>query len=139
MSRVTPDIATHAAGIVVRLTPNPQFMAVTTLGHADEWTFPKGHIEAHETPESAATREVREETGTAAEVVCPIGTISYDKEAERVLAVYFLMRYVSKVGGGEKRSICWGDLETTLRLLSFEDARTMLRSAVEQGLVSRLR
>src|SRR5579859_2189951 len=105
---------THAAGIVVRLGGRPAFLTVTTLGHKDEWTFPKGHVERGETPESAAVREVREEAGVLAEIVRPIGSISFDKTDERVVALYFLMRFVADIGGGENRCIIWGDWQETL-------------------------
>src|SRR3712207_9181303 len=37
------------------------------------WALPKGHIEAGETPEGTAVREVAEETGIIGEVVAPLG------------------------------------------------------------------
>ena len=37
------------------------------------WSLPKGHIEAGETPEDTAVREVEEETGIIGEVVAPLG------------------------------------------------------------------
>jgi 8-oxo-dGTP pyrophosphatase MutT (NUDIX family) len=35
------------------------------------WMLPGGHVEAYENPAEAALREVREETGLAAELICP--------------------------------------------------------------------
>jgi len=42
-----------------------------------EWCLPKGHIEAGETPEIAAIREVAEETGISSEILQPLGVIDY--------------------------------------------------------------
>ena len=41
------------------------------------WSLPKGHIEAGETAEQAAVREVEEETGIAGEIVAELGTIDF--------------------------------------------------------------
>lgn len=41
------------------------------------WTFPKGHIEAGETPRQAALREVEEETGYRASIVAPLLKVRY--------------------------------------------------------------
>jgi 8-oxo-dGTP pyrophosphatase MutT (NUDIX family) len=41
------------------------------------WSLPKGHVEAGETAEDAAVREVMEETGITGRVVAPLGTIDF--------------------------------------------------------------
>lgn len=41
------------------------------------WLFPKGHIESGETPEMAALREVREESGITAEIIRKIDSTTY--------------------------------------------------------------
>ena len=43
----------------------------------DEWVFPKGHLETGETPEDAAVREVREETGLEIALAGGLGTTEY--------------------------------------------------------------
>lgn len=42
-----------------------------------EWIMPKGHIEPGETPEQAALREVREETGLDATIIRRAGRTRY--------------------------------------------------------------
>ena len=45
--------------------------------------LPKGHPDGDETPEQAAAREVREETGVEAELVEKLGEIRYRYERKR--------------------------------------------------------
>ncbi len=61
--------------------------------------LPKGHADGDETPEEAATREVREETGIVAELIDELGEVHYHYERgpRRVakLVRFFLFQYRS--------------------------------------------
>jgi 8-oxo-dGTP pyrophosphatase MutT (NUDIX family) len=57
-----------------------------------EWVFPKGWIDPGETPEEAALREVREETGIRAQIVNVAGNASYEADGEVREVAYYLMR-----------------------------------------------
>ena len=63
------------------------------------WTLPKGGVEPGETPEQAALREVREETGHGATILSPLGSIEYsfvwrpDRIRYHKRVHYFLMRW----------------------------------------------
>lgn len=48
------------------------------LRQGREWIFPKGHIEQGETPEMAAAREVREETGLDVVIAARVGSTRYE-------------------------------------------------------------
>jgi 8-oxo-dGTP pyrophosphatase MutT (NUDIX family) len=76
-------IVFHGDGVILRHTP---------AGH---WVFPKGHIEAGESPEQAAAREVAEETGVQVEVIRPVGEIAYDYDGARHRVAYYLARTVA--------------------------------------------
>lgn len=69
-----------AGGVTVRVEDGVAFVAC--IGRRSrsgrlEWCLPKGHIEAGETAEQAAVREVAEETGIEAEIIHTLGVIDY--------------------------------------------------------------
>ncbi len=61
--------------------------------------LPKGHLDDDETPEQAASREVREETGVDAELIEKLGEISYRFERKRgpvdKTVAFYLFQYRS--------------------------------------------
>ena len=71
------------------------------LRRGGEWVFPKGHIEAGESPVETAIREVHEEAGLQIEVLAPIGTTRYEfvsnggEVRNRKLVHWFLARHVA--------------------------------------------
>jgi 8-oxo-dGTP diphosphatase len=66
-----------AGGVVVR---DGRVLVVHRPGH-DDWSFPKGKLEAGETWEQAALREVEEETGLRCTVGAFLGSAFYDVDA----------------------------------------------------------
>lgn len=72
------------------------------------WTFPKGRPDAGETPEQAALREVREETGYACRVT---GFIPKLFKGSTTSTAFFLMEPVGGQGKfcDETQHTCWAD------------------------------
>lgn len=63
------------------------------------WSLPKGQLEDDESPEDAALREVREETGIDADIVTPLDDVTYwfawapEKVRYHKTVHFFLMRH----------------------------------------------
>jgi 8-oxo-dGTP pyrophosphatase MutT (NUDIX family) len=72
---------TSAGGLVVDITDGDVARAAL-IGRLDRrgrllWSLPKGHVEAGETHEDTAVREVAEETGITGRVLARLGTIDF--------------------------------------------------------------
>ena len=63
-----------AGGVVVRLDGT---VAVVHRPRQNDWTLPKGKLEAGEDDVAAAVREVEEETGWSAVITADLGTVEY--------------------------------------------------------------
>ena len=101
--------------------------------------LPKGHPDGDETPEAAALREVREETGVDAELAGSLGDVRYwyQRDGRRVTKVvsFFLLRYT---GGSlddhdaEVEQARWVPLEEAARTLSYAGEREMAARALSR-------
>jgi 8-oxo-dGTP pyrophosphatase MutT (NUDIX family) len=105
------------------------------------WGLPKGHIEADETPEQAALREVAEETGlNGLTVVAELPTIDwYFRDGGRLVHKFCHFFLVESADGepvpqaDEGITDClWCDFSDALRTVSYANAREVLRVAGER-------
>ena len=104
------------------------------------WGFPKGHLEPGELPEDAALREVAEETG--------LGELSLRGAIEIIdwyfrfrgrlihkVCHFFLMETTSEVTCPQQAegitACCWAPFEDAMRMISYANARQVLRRANE--------
>jgi len=60
------------------------------------WLFPAGRIEKGETPQEAAARELKEETGIIAEELVDIGTFCYFHKERQDIATTYIAKVSSK-------------------------------------------
>jgi 8-oxo-dGTP pyrophosphatase MutT (NUDIX family) len=87
-----------AGGIAVNVVDGIAFAAVIGRRNRSgklEWCLPKGHVEEGETPEQAAIREVKEESGISADVIHDLGLIDYwftgeDRRVHKVVHHFLL-------------------------------------------------
>jgi 8-oxo-dGTP pyrophosphatase MutT (NUDIX family) len=103
------------------------------------WGLPKGAIEAEETPEAAAVREVLEETGLKAEIESDLGTIRYFYVWEgmrvRKQVRFFLMR---ATGGDvsnhdeEMEDVRWFPMRRATKRAAYRGEREVIERAVER-------
>src|SRR4051794_41439855 len=70
---MSTELETSYGGVVVR---GDELLVITPAGKKVTG-LPKGGMEAGETPEQVAAREVREETGVVANVISPLGDVRY--------------------------------------------------------------
>lgn len=114
-----------AVGGVVRRKVNGRehFAIVRRDQNGGDWTLPKGHCLAGETLESAAVREVREETGWVARPLSLIGATSDATEEGHEYALFWTMNAEKPVPSrpalGEVVEVDWLSYHKACRRLSY--------------------
>jgi 8-oxo-(d)GTP phosphatase len=83
-----------AGGVIVRSQPEGALeLAVVHRPAYDDWTLPKGKLQAGEREEHTALREVEEETGMHCRLERALGTTKYkDHRGRRKVVHYWVMR-----------------------------------------------
>jgi ADP-ribose pyrophosphatase YjhB (NUDIX family) len=130
---------TSAGGLVVDRDTG----TAAVIGRLDRrgrllWSLPKGHIEAGETAEEAAVREVEEETGIIGRVVAPLGTIDFWFVAEDRRVHKTVHHFLLRALGGELSDedvevaeVAWVPLGELESRLAYADERRLIRRATE--------
>lgn len=102
------------------------------------WSLPKGHIEAGETPEMAAIREVAEETGIQSEISRALGVIDFWFMAGGKRIHKTVHHYLFKEVGGvlqaqieEVDEVGWFPLDQIVSMLAYPDEKKLIAKAGE--------
>ena len=143
MSAFVTREQTSAGGVVYRRGGRGTEVALISVGEEERWQLPKGLVGRNESPEEAALREVREETGLECEIVSPLETVEYwyfsKGSARRVRfhkrVHFYLMRYLSGDTEGhddEVNEARWVESEDAAAMLAFKGERKALEEALEK-------
>ena len=107
------------------------------------WTIPKGHVEAGESSEMTAVREVREETGIDAEIEDRLGDVTYwyarrDADGRPVRIFKRVRFFLMRARGGrfadrdaEMDAVRWFSGADAERVVGFANERELVRRARE--------
>jgi 8-oxo-dGTP diphosphatase len=114
-----------AGGVVVR---DGQVLLVHRPRY-DDWTFPKGKLDAGESFEDAALREVEEETGLRCSLGRELPATHYDVNGRPKIVRYWLMRPEDErafVPNDETDDLRWVAPGEARALLSYDRDRELL-------------
>ena len=107
----------------------------------DDWTLPKGKLEAGESLPACAVREVREETGATIRLGVPLDQLTYDtgKGLKRVdWWTGSLVSVVKRAPDAEVDVVSWLPLRAALSRLTFDHDRFLVRQLMEQPVTTPL-
>ncbi len=106
--------------------------------------LPKGHLDDAETPEQAATREVREEGGVDADLVSHLGDVRYWYRRRGRAVPKRVSFYLFRYRGGdpadhddEVEEARWMPLREAQTALTYEGERQMVKRALSQSAADR--
>ena len=135
-----PDAEVQAAGgVLVRRTDGGLELLLCHRPRYDDWSFPKGKLDAGETHADAARREILEETGLDVELGAALPSVYYRDAKGRSKAVRYWVATVSAgtfVPNPEVDEIRWVPPDEALRLLSYIHDRRLVPAAVEVASVT---
>ena len=148
MSGVVTKTQVSAGGVVFRRRGRRAEVALISVGEKNRWQLPKGLIGLNESPDVAALREAREETGLDAELVGEIDRIEYwyvsSERGARVryhkFVHFYLMRYTSGDTADHDHEVNearWIEIGEAARMLAFKGERAVVeraRGMIEGGM-----
>ena len=129
-----------AGGVVWRRSDGRIEVVLVHRPRYDDWTFPKGKLDAGETDEEAAVREVMEEASLPVRLGAELPSTTYlDKSGKHKRVRYWAMTVPDgrdPLGANEVDEARWVDLDEARSLLTYSrdvDLVDALQNAVSRG------
>jgi len=128
-----------AGGLVLRKNGASIDALLIGRGVPRVWSLPKGHVEARETHEMAALREVREETGCWAEIYVKLSEISYwfylNGTKHKKSVHFYLMRYLSGDTANHDHEVdeaAWFEIKAAKKALKYVNEKRLIDLGLEE-------
>ena len=129
-----------AGGVILRQRGDGETQVLLVYrGKRRDWTFPKGKVEAGETDEACAVREVEEETGLRCALDDELPSVAYiDRKGRDKRVRYWAMHVLS--GEAEPRNevdaVRWVAVSRAARLLTHARDRVLVDAVTTNGEIS---
>jgi 8-oxo-dGTP diphosphatase len=107
----------------------------------EDWSLPKGKLEAGESLPACAVREVLEETGVSVRLGTPLDQVTYDRGGGLKRVDWWsgsVVSVVPRAPDHEVDVVSWLPLRAALSRLSFEHDRFLIRQQLEQPITTPL-
>lgn len=113
-----------------------------------DWVLPKGRLEANESREEAAVREVREESGINCEIVKYVGFVKYNykhqngEKVQKTVHYYYMTEKKGELKPQKEEGFCeaifvpWKKAQS---LLKHEAEKNMVQTAMRMSLKTKLK
>jgi 8-oxo-dGTP diphosphatase len=140
MSEVPTRKQVSAGGVVFRRQGKITEVALISVGEQERWQLPKGLVGKNEDLQTAALREVFEETGLKVESLGPIGPVEYwfysTSRGRRVrfhkTVHFFLMRFLAgdvRDHDQEVNLAAWYEIGEAIQKLTFASEKEIVEQA----------
>jgi 8-oxo-(d)GTP phosphatase len=133
-SKAKPILA--AGAVVTREQPNSgtEVLIIHRIRYND-WTLPKGKLEAGESTPAAAVREVREETGATVRLGVPLDTVRYDTSNGLKQVDYWggtVLETVPRPPDEEVDGVTWLPVRAAFDRLTYAQDHFLVQQHLEQ-------
>jgi len=142
VSKVPTKLQFSAGGVAFRKKAGRVEVALISVGESNRWQLPKGLVDKGESTESAALREVREETGIDAVMIERIDKVEYwyvsKDQGSPVRYHKFVYFYLLRYSSGdvldhdqEVNEARWFDIDDAINKLAFDNEKKIMEKARE--------
>ena len=132
-----------SGGVVYRVSENSTEVVLIAPASKNAWAIPKGLIDKGEDEQTAALREVREETGLTGEITEKIGQISYwfllkqkDLKVHKTVH-FFLMKYIEGSTDDHDHEVDearWFPIDEAIEVLTYKSEKEIVEKV--KGMLS---